>query len=146
MRGKNKRSNYSCSNNATPTSDHKCPVVSYDYVCSAGTKSGSNCIITGDKVPYCTKGQLNANKTACVYQVPKTITVPATTTPGSSSLDCQGGELNADNKTCTKYNYNYEYYEGVVISKAVTTYEYKWSTQDSIEGWTKTGQTRRIEA
>lgn len=61
---------------------------------------------------------------------------------GSVSYAClNGGTLNSSSKTCTVTSLVSEY-TATVITKTSTAYQYKWSTEEKLEGWTRTGATR----
>lgn len=61
---------------------------------------------------------------------------------GSVSYAClNGGTLNSSSKTCTVTSLVSEY-TATVVTKTSTAYQYKWSTEEKLEGWTRTGATR----
>ena len=59
-----------------------------------------------------------------------------------NGLNNNGGTLNGNTCTVTTSSS----YAATATTKPVTTYEYKWSTDETIKGWVKTGETRAINA
>ena len=139
---------YSCPSGGTL--DGKYCVTSSNgyYTCpNGGTVSGSTCV-KSDKYPAditkattkytCDKGG-NLSGTICV----KNSNYSATVTPGKDSYKCtKGGSLSGDTCVVTTSSS----YAATASTKAVTVYEYRWSKEETLDGWTKTGQTRKIEA
>lgn len=93
---------------------------------------------------YCDSSNHDLNNGICSYIDKKTYS--ATRETNKTTYDCpNGGDLNKTNKTCevTKLT---KTYNATKSTKAVKSYKYKWSTLESIEGWTRTGKTRVVNS
>lgn len=87
---------------------------------------------------YCTTGDLRNGK--CV--VDNSYTYNASKTDGKLTITCpNGGELK--DKTCYLSQVA-STYPATASTKKVTSYSYKWSKEEEIAGWTKTGETRKV--
>ena len=128
-----KTSEYYC-NSGYVLSGNKCykttnvtanPTVTTTYSCPAGyTKSGSGANTT------CTSNgssEVNPNKT--------------------TTYSCPAGYSKSgigESATCVKNSSTST--KPTVTTKTVTKYRYKWSTETSLEGWIRTGLTRKVKA
>lgn len=126
------------------------------YSCpNGGTLSGTTCYVTnnstssynashsGQGTSYsCESSSHTLNNGICSYLDKKTYS--ATRVTNKTSYTCpNGGKLNETNKTCETSKLS-KTYNATKNTKAVKSYNYKWSTLESIEGWTRTGQTRLV--
>lgn len=111
-----------------------------------GYRSGNRCIIddsytyqaSKDKdTKYCPNGgYLNGDK--CI--VDKSYNYQASLSTGNTIYTCpNGGELKDKSCYVTKLSSSYK---ATVTTKKVSSVSYKWSKEESLEGWTKTGETR----
>lgn len=116
--------------------------------CPAGTtQSGNRCIVDssytyraskGDDQRYCPAGEtLSGNK--CI--VDNSYTYPAKKTTGKTVYTCPTGELK--DKKCYTSVLSKEY-QASASTRKVTSYSYKWSKEQTLEGWTPTGETRAV--
>ncbi len=124
--------NYYCLNGETPTRDGKCygttlTLDSYLAYKDTNTK-------------YCPKGGNITSDGKCTIN--NSYSYLASKTDGTTVLTCpNGGELK--DKSC--YTTVVESsYKAEAKNKKVTSYQYKWSTEEKLDGWTPTGQTRKV--
>lgn len=115
-------------------------------VCPAGTtKNGNVCVVEnsytyqaekGDDKRYCPTGTLSGTK--CI--VDNSYTYQAEKSNGQTVYTCpDGGELK--DKSCYTSFVSKEY-KASASTKKVTSVSYKWSKEQTLEGWTPTGETR----
>lgn len=148
--------NYYCANGTSPVngkcytttnnaSSYLAPTRSY---CANGTSPSNGLCYTynsysymaskGNDVPYCPKGGKVTTGNKCV--IDKSYSYVASKNDGKTVLTCpNGGELK--DKTCYT-NVVESSYKAKATTKKVTSYQYKWSTEQKLDGWTSTGQTR----
>jgi len=138
-------STYSCPTGYTPEgdetdSDLKCYKEVTVYSCPAGFSSegsGSNLTcyktIEGEDTEYCADFGADLINHKCYKKV--TGSFKGYTCPTGYILDGSKCYKKTTDKTST-----------ITINKTITTYEYKWSTETELEGWTRTGNTRLVDA
>ena len=124
------------------------PTVTINYYCSKGTLSGTKCIIDKDyttspnvSTSYsCKEGTLDGNK--CI------INTTNTTSPQITyNYICQNGYMKygeGENATCSKGSL--EVKDANITFVKQTKLRYQWSSEENLDGWTKTGKSRKIEA
>lgn len=118
---------YYCSNGTTPVNG-KC------YVYSSYTYAPSK----GNDIKYCPKGGKVNSEGKCVLD--NSYNYVASKSEGKTVLTCpNGGELK--DKTCFLNTVESSYKAKATVNK-VTTYQYKWSTEQKLDGWQATGETR----
>ena len=102
------------------------------YVCDAGKLDGNKCVISGinttDTVYTCTYGTLNNDK----CEIRKTDTQNPT-------YYCEAGFNQIGNKC---YSNDTKTIDATAVTGTKTDTIYKWSTKETLEGWTRTGRTR----
>ena len=166
---------YTCPNGGT-LSGTKCYVTGETkYTCpNGGYLSGTTCIVSGTSEYYCPNGG-TLSGSMCYVTSNSTRTYAATKTTGSSSNYCDTSDTYKDGKcyytetktyTATKADnkttytcpsggtldgttckiYTSSSYNATGTTKLVTTYDYKWSKNETLDGYVKTGETRQIEA
>ena len=134
---------YKCTKGAL-TDNNKCiDVVTAEkpatkvYNCPVGKLNGTKCEISGvqttDKIYACNYGTLRGNK--CLI---------ATTETRNPIYYCKEGYTLADKK-CYIMESSTDLINATPIYKTKTETVYKWSTKETLEGWTRTGKTRTKE-
>ena len=118
------------------------------YSCSEGTLNGTKCTITSTssvnatpKTTYsCSEGTLNGTK--CVLNTKDTISATKNTeyTCGEGYNKVGTGAA----ATCTKGSTTTT--NPTKSTKSVTKYKYKWSSETSLDGWERTGKTRKVSS
>jgi hypothetical protein len=110
----------------------------YKYSCPEGyTQSGSNDKTTCTKkiasktTYYCEDAQATLVDDKCIKTIKGTL----------KGYSCPDGYV-LNNDKCVKKTTTCMQAEKV--TNTTTTYEYKWSTESSLEGWTQTGKTKTI--
>jgi len=127
--GVNSIASYSCEDGSKPNSNNQCPVTS-SYTVNA-TKATTY---------SCANGKLDGTK--CVLNANNTINAVKTT-----NYTCPTGYTKygiASESVCTKGSTTTV--EATKSTKKVTKYKYKWSSETSLEGWTRTGETRKVSS
>ena len=110
------------------------------YVTNSSTRTYAATKTTGASSTYCDTGD-TYNNGKCYYTETKTYT--ATKADNKTNYTCpNGGTLNGT--TCNIYTSSS--YAATATSKLVTTYDYKWSKEEKLDGYIKTGETREVEA
>ena len=156
----NGKTTYSCPNGGTlsgtmcvfnsssyyATPDYSCP--------NGGNLLGSRCYFNGNTTSYNASYISGASTKYCDYgdklvgdrcYYTKSESYLANKTEGKKSYECtKGGTFNSNDKTCSvsvlKSQYN-----ATKTTKTSNGYIYKWSTSETLEGWTRTGATREVE-
>ncbi len=130
------------------TDEYKVPNTTNGYNCSEGTLNGTQCIVstTSSAEPikansyYCPTGTLNG--TRCTIQTNDVQNATITDTYSCPNGFKKYGE--GSNTTCTKGVIYYT--DATATSSTVEKYKYQWSTQTNIDGWEKTGNSRKVKA
>ncbi len=116
---------------------------------SGGTLSGSTCIVTESSVydasksngeQYCSKGGTLSNG-KCI--ITDTTSYKASVSDGTSVKTCPDGGSLKDDGLCYVSKLS-KSYKATLNTKKQTYTNYKWSTEESLEGWTRTGETRMV--
>ena len=125
------------------------------YSCpNGGNLLGSRCYFNGNTTSYNASYISGASTKYCDYgdklvgdrcYYTKSESYLANKTEGKKSYECtKGGTFNSNDKTCSvsvlKSQYN-----ATKTTKTSNGYIYKWSTSETLEGWTRTGATREVE-
>lgn len=123
------------------------------YCDSGDTLKGNKCYTTKDKTynaslttgktTYtCPSGERLDGKT-CYKTVSSVYNASKTT--GNKTYTCpNGGTLDTKTNTCNTSVLKNKY-TASKVSKVSNGYIYKWSTSETLEGWTRTGATRQVE-
>jgi len=135
---------YSCPTGYTEEGDNtlstlKCYKAVTAYSCPTGFSSeGSDTnlvcykVIPGNNTEYCPDFGANLIDHKC-YKV---------VDGGFKGYSCPTGYL-SDGSKC--YKKSTDKTSTIMVNKTTTTYEYKWSTETEIAGWTRTGKTRLVD-
>ncbi len=112
----------------------------YSYTCPEGfTAEGSgeqtkcSMYIESKTTYYCENAEEALVESSCVKKIKGAL----------KGYECPP-EYILNNDVCVKKTIDYT--SPIPITNTSTTYEYKWSTESSIEGWTQTGKTRNISS
>ena len=112
--------------------------INYMYTCPEGyTAEGSgeqikcSMYIESKTSYYCENADEALVGTECVKKIKGAL----------KGYTCPDGYI-LNNDTCIKHTF--ECTDMIAITNTSTTYEYKWSTETSIDGWTQTGKTRNL--
>jgi hypothetical protein len=103
------------------------------YVCDAGTLEGTMCRISGvnttNMIYACNYGTLKGNKCEIYSKDTK-----------EPTYYCEAGYTLAGNKCYGSTNS--EVIDAQIVYGTKTDTAYRWSTKETLEGWTRTGRTR----
>ncbi len=129
------------------TSEYREAKTTKNYSCTEGTLNGTVCNVTTNvsATPisansyYCDAGTLNDKK--CIVTSTDTKNTNITNTYKCPNGYTKRGE--GDSTTCT-LGYT-SYIDATKVSTAENRYQYQWSTKTSIDGWERTGRSRKIK-
>ena len=124
------------------------------YTCDGTDKlSGTKCTKTitstkeynatktgGETTKYCGSGAELKEDGKCYYT--EKTTYAASKTEGKTSYTCPNGGT-VSGKNCVVTNLA-NTYNATVTVKTATNYEYKWSSEETLEGYVRTGETRKV--
>ena len=97
--------------------------------------------VGGGYYTICDSNNDTRNGNTCSHTV--TTTYNALKKGTATSYSCpNGGDLKDKNCVVSKLK---ESYKATSTSKTTTTYNYKWSSEESLKDWVKTGKTRTVE-
>ena len=150
-----KDSTYSCPNGGTLDKVTKTCVIkgTVQYSCSGTNKRvGTTCYPEDTVITYKAKTNTTGGYYVCKNNadtlngkkcyVTSTSSYEATKTAGKTTYSCPSGyKLNDKECSLTKLTNTYN---ATASTKTTTKYQYKWSTEEAISGWTKTGKTRTV--
>lgn len=113
-------------------------ILNYKYSCPGGyTRSGTGkntlCYkeVKSKDTYYCERAEASLTSTrTCIYKEPDKFL----------NYSCESSKYTLNGNYC--YIFAEETINATVKNSTTTTYEYKWSTSDSLSGWEKTGNTR----
>ena len=133
------KANYSCEkgyltgNNVCAYTQTTTNNANKSYVCDAGTLEGTMCRISGvnttNMIYACNYGTLKGNKCEIYSKDTK-----------EPTYYCEAGYTLAGNKCYGSTNS--EVIDAQIVYGTKTDTAYRWSTKETLEGWTRTGRTR----
>ena len=124
---------YSCPNGYVSNGNGTCSKVINN------TETRNATYVNGTTKTYCDNGDTLKNGMCYVSETTK---YNASKTEGKTSYLCNnGGTLNNATKLCEK-TVLVNSYTATKVSKVSKGYTYKWSTSETLAGWTRTGATR----
>ena len=130
---KNADVTYSCPNGYVSNGNGTCSKVINN------TETRNATYVNGTTKTYCDNGDTLKNGMCYVSETTK---YNASKTEGKTSYLCNnGGTLNNATKLCEK-TVLVNNYAATKVSKVSKGYTYKWSTSETLAGWTRTGATR----
>jgi len=121
------------------TTTNKETTTTYKYTCPEGyTADGTGESTTCTKHIESTEEWYCEDKDAVLDKDKKTCT--KTTKGGIKGYECPSDDYILNGEYCTLKTCDSK--DAIADTEETVTYQYKWSTEESIEGWTKTGNTR----
>jgi len=145
----NATAKYSCSSDYTLNGSTCTKTKNATPTCAKGTLSGDKCVITNKDSIAATKTENKSCPTGYKQDGNKCVSDGTATTNyiKNTTYTCEKGYTKnglGSKATCTKGSTTNV--KATKSTKKVTKYKYKWSSETSLSGWEKTGETRKVSS